>query len=302
MTTARHLLVTGASGQLGSYLLRELSQRGQSVTAWSGSRTGRFDGIPWQPVDLADSEAVVAAFRAARPAAVIHAGAMASVADCLRNPERARQINTQGSALLAELAAEARARFLLVSTDLVFDGQRGGYREDDVPNPLSVYGRTKAAAEMAVQAHLGSVVVRVSLLYGPGLAGRPSFFDHLLAGLRTGRPPTLFTDEWRTPLSLPAAARALVEILDSDRIGLLHLGGPQRLSRLEMGQRLAVYLGVDPAVIAAAERNSIAAAEPRPRDVSLDSSQWRQQFPRELWPTWEEALREMLPGLSCPVL
>jgi dTDP-4-dehydrorhamnose reductase len=296
MTTARRVLVTGASGLLGSYLLHELPHRGWSVTAWSGTRTGSFQGVPWQPVDLGDPDQVAAAFRAVRPEAVIHAGAMASVADCLRNPERAAEVNTCGSARLAELAAEAGARMLLVSTDLVFDGERGAYREADVPQPLSVYGRTKAAAEMAVLAHPGSVVIRVSLLYGPSLTERPSFFDQLVTGLRTGRPPRLFADEWRTPLSLATAARALAGILDSDFVGLLHLGGPDRLSRLEMGQRLAAYLAVDPMTIPAAQRNSMPAAEPRPRDTSLDSSEWRRLFPGEPWPTWEEALRERLPG------
>src|SRR5439155_2744036 len=95
-----------------------------------------------------------------------------------------------------------------------FDGERAPYGEEDDPAPLSVYGRTKADAEAAVRA-AGGLVVRVSLLYGPSLSGRPSFFDDQAAALRSGRPLTLFEDEWRTPLALPAAARALVELARS---------------------------------------------------------------------------------------
>jgi dTDP-4-dehydrorhamnose reductase len=245
-----------------------------------------------QPVDLTNTDQVVTAFRQAQPGAVLHAGAIASIADCWRDPHRAHQVNTQGSALLAELSSQAGARLLLVSTDLVFDGQQGRYRESDTPSPLSVYGRTKAAAEPPILAVPRGIVVRVSLLFGPSLSGRPSFFDQQATALRERKPVTLFRDEWRTPLSLATAARALVTILRSDYGGVLHLGGPERMSRLEMGQRLAAYLGADPAAIIVAERSSMPAAEPRPRDVSLDSSRWRELFPNEPWPNLETALRE----------
>jgi dTDP-4-dehydrorhamnose reductase len=289
------ILVTGASGQLGGYLLRRL-RGGADVAAWSGTRRGDLFGVRLRPVDLGDAGAVADAFRRDRPAVVVHAGALARVADCHRDPDRAARVNTAGTAALAELAAGARARLVYVSTDLVFDGERGGYREDDPPAPLSVYGRSKADAEAAVLAVPGGVVARVSLLFGPSLTGRPTFFDEQVAALRAGRPVTLFPDEWRTPLGLAAAAESLLGVAFSDLTGMLHLGGPERLSRLEMGQRLAAFLDADPSAIVAVKREQAPAAEPRPRDVSLDCSRWRGLFPGQPWPTWEEALREMPPA------
>jgi dTDP-4-dehydrorhamnose reductase len=289
------ILVTGASGQLGSYLLRELGGRAAAVAAWSGTPRGDLFGVPLRPVDLADADALAVAFREARPAVVVHAGALARVGDCHRDPARAERVNARGTAVLAELAAEAGARLVYVSTDLVFDGERGGYGEEDPPAPLSVYGRSKAAAERAVLAVPGGSVVRVSLLFGPSLTGRSAFFGEQVAALRAGRPVTLFADEWRTPLSLGVAARALLDVALSDFTGLLHLGGPERLSRLGMGQRLAAVLGADPSAIVAVRREQAPAAEPRPRDTSLNSSRWRELFPGHPWPTWEEALRELAP-------
>jgi dTDP-4-dehydrorhamnose reductase len=287
------LLLTGASGQLGRYLLREIGKRGWPVTAWSGSRTGRLFGVELQPVDLADSTQVRAGFRSAGPTAVIHAGAIAAMAQCRGDPKRAYQVNTSATAFLAELAREAEARLLFVSSDLVFDGEKGWYREQDSPSPLSVYARTKAAAEAAVLAVSRGIVVRVSLLFGPTIVGRPSFFDEQVQALRESRPLTLFNDEWRTPLSFATAARALLEIAQADLTGILHLGGPERLSRLEMGQRLAAYLGVDTSAITAVPRSGVPAPEPRPRDTSLDCSRWRALFPSLPWPGWHEALTEM---------
>ncbi|HTK74050.1 MAG TPA: SDR family oxidoreductase, partial [Gemmataceae bacterium] len=236
-------LVTGASGQLGGYLLRHLRNRGEEVVAWSGTARGEVCGVSLQVVDLTDTASMPVPFHDARPEAVIHAAAMARVDECYRDPKRARRVNVDATARLAELAAEAGVRFAYVSTDLVFDGERAPYRETDPPQPLSAYGHTKADGETAALAAPRSVVARVSLLFGPTLTGRPGFFDGLIASLREGGPVTMFADEWRTPLAMPAAAAALVEIARSDFAGIVHVGGPDRLSRLEMGQCIADHLG-----------------------------------------------------------
>jgi dTDP-4-dehydrorhamnose reductase len=288
------VLVTGASGQLGGYLLRELIGQGIDVVAWSGSRAGEFGGVPLRPVDLADADGVAATFREARPSIVFHAAAIASVAECFRDQARATRVNARGTAVLAELAAEARARLLFVSTDLVFDGEKGWYKETDTPSPLSVYGRTKVDAERAVQSVASSVIVRMSLMYGPTLVDRPSFFDQQVAAFRDRRPITLFDDEWRTPLDFPTAARALVAIGRGDCVGMIHVGGPERLSRLEMGQRLAIHMRADSSLIVPAQRNLTGLAERRPRDTSLDSSCWRERFPVQPRPVFDEAVAKFI--------
>jgi dTDP-4-dehydrorhamnose reductase len=281
------LLVTGASGQLGSHLLREL--RGNAdLVAWSGSRAGELLGVPLVPVDLANPPEVVAAFRTARPEVVIHCAALSRIADCYRDPAQARRVNVTATAALADECGHSGARLVFVSTDLVFDGERGGYREDDLPAPLSVYGRTKHEAEALVLSAPRSIVARVSLLYGPSLNGRASFFDEQAAALRERRNVTLFTDEWRTPLDLTTAARALAALAASDMTGIFHVGGPERLSRYEMGLRLAAALGADASVIVAATRDSVPPPEPRPRDTSLNSSRCRAAFPSILWPRYLE--------------
>jgi dTDP-4-dehydrorhamnose reductase len=280
------LLLTGASGLLGGYLRRELARTDAEVTAWGGPRgaTGMLF------IDLANLDQVAAAFRAARPDVVLHAAAVSSVAVAYREPPRARQVNQVATERLAALAGDSGARLVYVSTDLVFDGERGGYRETDPAKPLSVYGRTKLAAEPAVLAAAG-VVARVSLLFGPGLDGRRGFFDEQVDCIRSGRPMRLFADEWRTPLALETAAEALVCIAQSDYKGLLHLGGPERMSRHEMGTRLARHLGCSEARLLEVTRDSVEAPEPRPRDTSLDSTLWRQVFPMIAWYGYEEALR-----------
>jgi dTDP-4-dehydrorhamnose reductase len=204
-------------------------------------------------------------------------------------------VNTAATVQLARLAAGCGARFVFVSTDLVFDGTAAPYREEDLPTPLSEYGRSKAAAEEEVRALGGTVVARVSLLFGPARIDRASFFDAQITALRQGQPLTLFHDEWRTPLDLASAASALLAVVRSSFTGTLHLGGPKRLSRLEMGQRLAAYLGLPSSSLRSAARAEVDAH--RPRDTSLDSSRFRQLFPHLCFPAFEEGLRQMgLPG------
>jgi dTDP-4-dehydrorhamnose reductase len=286
------LLITGASGQLGGYVLRELSGRAMPVTAWCHQSRGELFGFALEPVDLRQRDAVATAFRAARPTAVLHLAGYPAIADCYRHPDMAWNINAEGTTLLAELAADAGARIIYTSTDLVFDGTRGNYDERDEAVPLSVYGRSKLAGEPAVLAASTGVVARVSLLFGPTLIGRPYFFDQQLQKMRAGQQVGWFEDEWRSPLALAAAAKALLDLVSSDFTGLIHLGGPQRLSRYDMGRAVAAAYGLDPALVQPIPQTSVPTPEPRPRDVSVNSHLWRSLFPQAWWPEVEEACRE----------
>lgn len=287
------VLLTGASGLLGGYLLRELASHDHRIIAWSGPRQGQPAAADITSVDLADRDAVAAAFAAARPDVVLHAAAVSSVAQCVRQSQQARSINIAGTQTMMELVTEARLRLLLISTDLVFDGERGNYREDDLPSPLSVYGKTKLAAERLVLGQRRAAVVRASLLYGPTMNGRRGFFDEQLISLHLGRNLPLFVDEWRTPLALSTAAAALTALAVSDFEGLLHVGGPQRMSRWEMGTRLAAHLRCGASACQPLSRSEVPSPEPRPRDTSLNSSRWRALMPQHRWPKYEDALREM---------
>src|SRR5262245_55490807 len=98
------ILLTGSSGQLGAYVIEELIRTSPSIGAWSGSRAGMRSGIPLQPVDLGRPDEIAAAYRAFEPSVVIHAAAVSSIAECVRDPERARAINVRGTEVLADLS------------------------------------------------------------------------------------------------------------------------------------------------------------------------------------------------------
>jgi dTDP-4-dehydrorhamnose reductase len=289
---ATRVLVTGATGHLGAYLVRELTARQVEVIAWGRSQPKAPALVTTLPVELTDSSALSVAFANARPELIIHAAAEANVVECAEHPEKAEAVNARATAALTKLCDAVGTRLVFVSTDLVFDGEWAPYAESNPVAPLSVYGRTKSAGELAVLTSRRNAVVRVSWMFGPSLIERTNFFDKQVAALRGGSAVPAFHDEWRTPLGLATAARALIGIAASDVIGLLHVGGPERMSRLEIGQRLAAYLGTGTVGLVSASRLDVP-GEPRPRDVSLDSRRWRRLFPNERWPTFEEALDEM---------
>jgi dTDP-4-dehydrorhamnose reductase len=287
------VLITGGSGQLGAYLLRDLQRRDHEVLAWSGTGPGELFSFKIQPVDVLNHDRLANEFHSARPDVVIHAAGITTVAGCFNDSKLAFRVNAEASARIARLCGTTGIRLIFTSTDLVFDGSSGNYTEGDTPRPLSVYGLTKRAAEEEVLNEPNSAVVRLSLLYGPALNGRPGFFDTQAIALRERRPITLFADEWRTPLGLHTAAGALIAIAESEFTGVLHVGGPERLTRLETGTRLARFLGVASPSIVAANRDDVPAPEPRPRDVTLNSSNWRGLFPEVPWPRFEEGLQEL---------
>jgi dTDP-4-dehydrorhamnose reductase len=276
------LLITGASGRLGRYVLREARVRGLDVIAWSGRQSGEVSGYRLHPVSMKDPAALRRHFREANPDAFLNIAALAKVDECRQDPWSTAQINSIAPVILAALTA-LRCRFVQVSTDMVFGGDRAPYRETAETAPLSEYGRSKARAEQALAQFPAACIARVSLLYGPSLGDPPNFFDQLLETFRNRQPFKLFTDEFRTPLSLPAAARGLLDLATSDRTGVWHISGPERISRFQFGQKLARYLGQPNELVQPMSRLESPAIEPRPADLSLDSTKFRAAFPQ--WQT-----------------
>jgi dTDP-4-dehydrorhamnose reductase len=273
------IVVTGASGQLGSSLLARLAGGPHEVIAWSGSRAGAYGPFKLKPVDLTDAFAVSEALALADADVVIHAAAVTSAEAARREPDKAWAVNVLGTRLLADWAARSDRRLLFTSTDLVFDGNGSWYREDDPAEPILEYGRTKRAAELLALAVPRGLVARLSLLHGSSPGGKSGYFDRALDALEAGVPQAFFIDEFRTPLSYDTAACSLLRLAESDWAGLIHVGGRERLSRFELMRRAAVARGISPHLVVGNRRMDALLAEPRPADVSLDTSRLRTMFP-----------------------
>jgi dTDP-4-dehydrorhamnose reductase len=262
--------ITGAHGLIGNYLVQ---------TAPESAPRRRVRALARDQFDLLDFNAVHREFAKDRPQLVIHCAAITTVAEAQANPGLARRVNVEMTKLLAELAAEAR--FIFFSTDLVFDGCKGGYVETDAVNPLHVYGETKAAAEEIVLRNPRHTVVRTSLNGGVSRTGNRGFNEQLRRSLLSASAMKLFTDEFRCPIAAVETARAVWELADQGRAGLYHVAGAEKLSRVQIGQLLVSRW---PEVKTRIESGSARdfPGPPRALDTSLDISKVQKVLSRPL--------------------
>jgi dTDP-4-dehydrorhamnose reductase len=220
--------VTGAGGLIGNHLVK---------TAAAFATGQRVIGLSRAEIDLVDFSAVRSLFQEQAPGLIIHCAALSKSPACQANPGLAYKLNVELTALLAELAAEIP--FYFFSTDLVFDGRDGNYDESAAVNPLSVYAETKAAAERIVLANPKHTVIRTSLNGGTSPTGDRGFNEEMRRAWQQGKTLNLFVDEFRSPIPATATARAVWELAASNRPGLYHLAGSERLSRWQIGELLA---------------------------------------------------------------
>ena len=284
------IVVTGASGQLGRYLIAGLKDGPHEIVAWGGTFQGSIEGHPVRSVELTDHSAVAQALEHAEPDVVVHTAAVSSAETARRDAGRTAAVNVGATEFLAQWAAARDRRLVYTSTDLVFDGSSSWYREEDSPRPIMVYGQTKHAAEQFVLAMPKGVVARLSLLFGPSRSGKQGYFDRTLAALKSGMPQAFFTDELRTPLHYAVAAKVLIRLAGSETRGLIHVGGLERLSRYELMRRIAAVLRIDPFLVEPNVRADVPLPEPRPADVSLNSSRLLALFPELALARIEETL------------
>jgi dTDP-4-dehydrorhamnose reductase len=285
------VLVTGAGGLLGGRLAGLLHERGLEVLA-----AHRLSIPPPGPrpvlVELTDREALARLLDASRPDAVVHAAALGRSHRCEERPDEAEQVNARLPGTIARECRERGLRLVALSTDLVFGGDRGFLREDDPPDPLGVYGRTKLAGEEAtLSACPGAAVVRVALVLGRGHGARATSTESVARALLAGQAVRLFTDEHRTPVDPESVSDAVACLLACSAAGLFHLGGPERVSRYEVGLRVARWLGLSEAGIVAGRQADHTGPDRRAADVSLDSARARRELGWDPRPI-DEAIRE----------
>lgn len=274
--TARPILVTGASGFLGEHLLRNLlaSNRAAMGTCWSKAIADLQTSLT--TLDLTDSKAVDRLIATIQPSAAIHCAAATDVAVCQQNPEQARRVNVEGTRNLMDAMSRKipEAAVVLVSTDLVYDGIKGFYSHSDDANPISVYGLSKLESERVVLEHPRGAVVRAALMYGSPATHKASFLGWMVDTLKSGKSLTLFEDEYRTPIFVEDLIFGLKQVIDRELTGVWVAGGPERLSRFQMGEIVSEVHSFDKSLLVRSRLSESSYSAPRPADISLDSRQF----------------------------
>ncbi len=242
------ILITGASGLLGANLALTYSA---SHTVVGVVHRHPLVNPPFVVIqaDLLDEDARNAVWERAQPDVLIHCAALANLDACERHPDLAMRVNADLPGQLAALAARDGVRMVQISTDAVFDGQRGDYTEEDAPNPLSVYARTKLAGERAVaECFPDALIVRINI-FGWSVSGRRSLAEWFLNNLRAGQTMRGFTDVFFAPLLVNDLADWLLRMLAADLHGLYHVVAANAMSKYAFGVRLAEVFDLDAGLI-----------------------------------------------------
>lgn len=268
------IIVTGASGFAGREIVLAALRRGHDVLAVGGRTLPSIPGVTRaRTLDLRDEVATQAFILEEFPQAIVNAAALATIGECDRHPEEAVRLNTDLPRRLAQLAFHVGAKLVHLSTDMVFDGDRGRYQHTDLPAPLHHYGKTKADGEVEVLKYgrEQAAVIRTTLLNGNSAKGDRGLHERLFREWSEGRRTTLFRDEIRQPVTASNLADVAIELCERGNLsGVYHWAGAEPLSRFELGRRIAVHFGLDPSVLVAeAGRADMPDLGPRPRDLSL---------------------------------
>ncbi|MGH8023819.1 MAG: SDR family oxidoreductase [Limisphaerales bacterium] len=262
--------LTGSTGLIGNYIVQAANQWG---TPW------RLRPLTHGQLDLLDFDKVEREFKRDRPELVIHCAGITTVAQAQHDPALARKLNVEATKFLAALSCDIQ--FIFLSTDVVFDGRKGHYRETDVPNPLHVYGETKLAAEQLVLKYPRHLVLRTSINGGTSITGNRGFNEQFWRAMESEKGMKLFTDEFRCPIFAGETARAVWQLARQAAAGIIHVAGAERLSRFQIGQLL---LRRRPSLKAPVEPGLAGEfpGPPRALDTSLDISKAQKLLPQPL--------------------
>lgn len=263
------VLLTGANGFLGYYLTEQLLRKGHDVIA-----TGKGDcrlpftadkNFAYASMDFTDPFAVHDVFAKYSPEVVVHAGAMSRVDECEQNQWKAYMANVEGTITMLLNAEGKKSFFVFVSTDFIFDGRQGMYKEDDAPGPVNFYGRTKLEAEEAVKEYeYGWAIVRTILVYGKPHSGKDNILTIVKTKLEKGEEYNVVNDQVRTPTYVEDLAAGIISIVENMATGIYHIAGEDVLTPYEMACAAADFLQLDKSLIKETTESNFSQPAKRP--------------------------------------
>lgn len=266
---------------LGHRLMR-MARKEHDVWGTYHTQNVNIEGCTMVSLDVTNEGQVRDRLCAIGPDIVIHTAALTDVDECERVPNKAETINGGGTRLVAAISEELGARFIYISTDYVFDGARGAYREEDRPNPVNHYGKSKLLGEtLALQNCPRALIVRTTM-YGLKVPPKVGMMETLVAALRSGKPLARFANQFFNPLYTAQLSQIVLRLVDLGLSGLFHVGATDNVSRLQFAERVAALMGPGRCEIRSVPFQQIGNLAPRPRDTSLDCRKLQATLTTEL--------------------
>lgn len=265
-------LVTGSRGFLGTNAGVFLQGRARLVgQARVSAPSALYDRI--LALDLRNASEMARLVREVKPDVILNAAAISGHETSANDPEQAYAVNVVAAGAIAEAAADVGARMIHISTDAIFNGETGGYSEDDEPSPFSYYGETKLAGEEAVRRAVDNHLIVRTNFFGWSETARKSVLEFFVNSLRAGTNVRGYPDFIVTSIYIQALLEAIAGLGERGTTGTVHIASSDALSKYEYGMLVAHQFGLDPTLIARLGPDPGAHTASRSRDLSLDTSQ-----------------------------
>ena len=271
------ILITGSNGLLGQKIVRQLKKRNVSFLATSKgeNRNPDCENSNYVSMDICSKEEIDSVFSAFTPTHVIHTAAITNVDTCELNPEECELVNVTASRYLFEASQNINAHFQLLSTDFIFDGVKGNYKETDEPNPLSVDGE----AILLNSDYKNHSIVRTIIVYGIGNnLSRNNIICWAKEALAKGQAMNIIDDQFRAPTWADDLAWACLRICALNKTGIYHVSGPETLSIYTIVERVANYYGLSTETLTKTDSSTLNQPAKRPPRTGFDLTKSRNEL------------------------
>jgi len=269
----KNVLITGGSGLLGQYLNITISKKFNIHTTYRNN-PGNYKEFQSSKINIINKNELRMIFDAVKPEIVIHTAAITNPTP--KENQSAKEYfdtNVTATKSIAMLCEKYNAKLIYISTDLVYAGYRGSFLKEDAKLiPASLYAETKLVGEIKVKDSTENyLILRTALLYGFGLNHSRCHFQTMYEDLKNGKPVKLFTDQFRTPISLADASQIITQLLEMDlKSETINVGGTDRVSRYELGEMLCSSAVLDKNLLQKITIDDIPNF-PEVKDVSLNT-------------------------------
>lgn len=292
------ILITGSNGLLGQKIVKQCLKHNLEFIATSKGENRNADcpAEKYVSMDICNKLEINHIFQATYPTHVIHTAAITNVDYCELNPEECHEVNVQATQYLFEASKQYKAHFELLSTDFVFDGLQGMYKETDEVNPLSVYAQSKVDAEniLLQSDYTNWSIARTIIVYGTtNNLSRTNIVLWAIDALQKQQPMNIINDQFRMPTWADDLAWGCLEICRRNKTGIFHLSGPELLAINQIVERIAVYLGKSMENVNLIDSSTLNQPAKRPPRTGFDLSKSRAELgynPK----TIEETLKELV--------
>lgn len=271
------IVVTGGSGMLGHCLMRRAAPRHQVFGTYH-THPVEISGCNLAQLDITDEQMVDSMVKSLRPDVVIHTAALTDVDACERAPEKARRINSDGTAIVAKATEQSGAHLIYISTDYVFDGSKGNYVETDRPNPVNEYGASKYLGEECAQHTCPTTTIIRTTMFGLKLPPQVGMMESMVAALREGKSITRFVDQYFSALYTGQLNEVILRMAELRVAGVFHVGSLKKISRFEFSKEVARVFSCEAAEIHPGPFRQMEGLARRPQDTSLVSDKISDQL------------------------